>query len=348
MALLFIESWDHYDTTSDKWDLTPGSTLAPYIKTAGRFAGNALEIADNTINEVTKFITPSDEVIVGCAVKFTGTHDWQIYMEDENGTDLCSFRQIGTGGAVRTGSSSSAGAGTLVGTYVNAYTTSTWMFLEVRYKASATVGEVEVRVNGVLVFSATGLNTSSTLVERVNFKTNYQHGGSTLIDDVYMLDTTGAAPQNNFLGDVRVSVLYPKANGTVNNFTPSIPGTVQWQMVSEEIHDADGTYVEAGQLGAKEDYNNQEFSDIGLAPGNIYGVQVVNSVRKTDAGGINYRNQMVINGFRYDDGVDVIAPASLFKMTTYIRDTDPSDGQAWTEGKVDATGSGFEITFREV
>ena len=57
---------------------------------------------------------------------------------------------------------------------------------------------------------------------------------------------------------------------------------------------------------------------------------------------------MVIAGTRYDSGTEVTATAGDYSMSTYIRDTDPSDSAAWTASKVAAVGSGFSITFREI
>ncbi len=347
MTMLFIEGWDHYNVTSEKWDLTPGSTLAPKIVTGGRFGGQYLEIQDNNTNEVVKFITPSDEVICGIALRFTGNHNWLIRFRDGNGTTITTHETEGTGGQMWQDLQDS---GTDLGSYTSKFTTAVWQYLEVRVKVETGGGgngEIEVRVNGVTVLSNTGISIGTEQIGQIFLRSEHQEANNVNLDDMYVLNTLGTAPQNTFLGDVRVTPLYPTANGTDNNFTPTGSAT-NFGAVNETIHDQNATFVEAGQLGAKEDYNNQSFAEVGFAPGTIYGVQVVNASLKTDAGALSDRDKMVIAGVAFDDGTDVVANSVDYKMSTFIRDTDPSDDAAWTEAKVAATGSGYEITFREI
>jgi len=234
-------------------------------------------------------------------------------------------------------------------TAASVFTGSVWQHVEMRVKVGTTTGELEIRRGGIQVALVTGVDTqpanftgliSWTAEAAAN---SIQHH----IDDLYILDTLGSAPQNTFLGDTRITVLRPKADGTNNDFTPT--GEVSnFLTVDETLHDSDTTFVEAGQLGAKEDYDNQNFVDLGLSPGTIFGVQTTNAAKKTDAGLLKYRDQMIVGGVAFDSGVDVIATSGAYKMTTFVRGTDPSDSAAWTETKVAAVGSGFEITFREV
>lgn len=345
MALLFIDGFDHYTALTEKYDLVATPPLeAEIITTDGRFTNGALEISDNNIGEIVKFVTTSDEIIVGLAVKFDGINVWIMRFQDGVGNTICTFEAEGTGGKVWRGDFDS---GTLLGSFVSGFTTATWQYLEVRIKRNATLGEVEVRINESAVLSLTNQNTGATNFSRIFLRTTAQNGGSVLLDDMYILNTVGAAPQNTFIGDVRVTALRPKANGNTNNFTPT-GASNNFEAVDDALADQDATFVEAGQLGAKDDYNNKDFADLGISPGTIYGVQVVNSAKKTDAGTLKYKNQMVIAGSLFDDGTEITATATDYKMTTFIRDTDPSDSAAWTESKVAAVGSGFEITFREV
>ena len=74
----------------------------------------------------------------------------------------------------------------------------------------------------------------------------------------------------------------------------------------------------------------------------------MNNVKKTDAGTLRYLDSMTIGGLQFDNAVDVTATSGDYRMSTYIRDTDPSDSGAWTEAKIAAVGSSLTITFREV
>lgn len=345
MSLLFIDGFDHYTALTEKYDIVTVPPLEAEIDiNEGRFTNGSLELALGNTGAITKFITESNELIVGLALKFTGNNLWTIKFLDSSGNIIITFEAAFTGAKVWRGLHDS---GTLLGEFDGAFTTSTWQYLEVRIKRHPTLGEVEVRVGEMVVLALVNQNTGAADFSRIGLQPSVQDiAGSLLLDDLYILNTEGAAPQNTFIGDVRVTALRPKANGNTNNFTPT-GAADNFGAVNEELADQDTTFVEAGQLGAKEDYDNTNFVDLGISPGTIYGVQVVNSAKKTDAGTLRYKDQMVIAGTIFS-GVEVTATAVDYKMTTFIRDTDPSDDAAWTESKVAATGSGYEITFREV
>lgn len=352
--LLFIEGFDHYDDTVLKWDLAPGSTLKPPIVNGGRFGGKYLEIQDNNINEVVKFITPSTEVIVGLAFRFTGNNNWIIRFRNNAGGTIATHEALGTGGEMWDGIQ---GSGTSLGDYVSAFTTNVWQYLEVRVKLETIAGgdgEIEVRVNGIVVRSTTGITGLGTdEIAQIFLRAEHQDATNVNLDDMYVLNTEIDPLEPNslavgFLGDVRVTVKYPDENGNTNNFSPSVIGAPNYTMVNEVTHDYDDSYVEAGQLGAIEHYDTLTFDEIGFAAGTIYGLQVVNSTLKTDAGALHYKDRIIMSGVAYPADEDYIATAVNYKMSTERYDTDPRDGSVWTQDKTDDAGCGLEITFREV
>lgn len=343
MTMRFVDGFDHYDVTLEKWDAQRGGAqVANIVQSEGRFTAGALEIGGNSLDgDLVKFIPDNDEYIVGFAMKFPTDCFFALEFRTVSGSNLvgkltCNPPDITLQDA----------AGSTQVTALSSVTAGVWQFIEFRVKQHPTLGELEVHVAGVNVGSATNLNTGSTLISEVNWD-SAPTSGDCFVDDMYVLDTGGSAPQNTFLGDTRVTVLRPQANGNTNNFTPTGAAS-NFEATNEQLSNSDTDFVEAGQLGAKEDYNNLTFADLGIAPGTIYAVQVVNSTKKTDAGRLDFLNQMIIAGTTFDNGTDVISTSGTYKMTTFIRDTDPSDDAAWTEAKVAAVGSGLEITFREV
>lgn len=346
MTMLFMDGFDHYDDIAQKYDDVQTGVLASEIDlTFGRFVNGSIQMQDNNTGHITKVITTSTEVIVGYAFFFTGVNLLMVNFKDETGTNIATHINSGTGGEVFRGSKT----GTSLGTYTAAWTTGTWQYAEIRMLRHATLGEFEVRANGVLQLGLLGLNTAggSTDVAQISLSVTGQNANDLWVDDLYVLNTLGAAPQNTFLGDVRVTALVPKAPGTNSQFTPTGAAT-GWQATDEIPPDNDATFVEAGQVAAKEDFNMQDFADVGLTPGTIFGVQVVNDCTKTDAGRLDYLDQMIIAGVAFDSGVAVQSTAVNYKMTTFIQDTDPSDSNPWTEAKIAAVGAGIEITFREI
>lgn len=345
MSVLFLDSFDHYDVMDEKWDAAFFGTNIKPVLTEGRFTPGALEISGSGGGgSQTKNLPATVEIIAGFAYNNTPA---DIYVGNFRFTD-------DQGNAAILFIDTTSGIGTLqyngesIATAAAVFTGSAWQHVEFRIKQHATLGELEIRRNGSLVASDTGLNTlpasvtgfTSFAVTAVN--NAQQHH----MDDLYIFNTLGTT-NNTFAGDTRITVLRPTANGLDNNFTPFGSGA-NFSAVNETTHDQDTTYVEAGQLGAQEKYTQNTFTNLGINPGTIFCTQVVNAAKKTDAGTLKYRDQMIIGGLEFDNGVDVIATSGTYQMTFFVRDTDPSDNGAWTEAKIDAVGSGIEITFREV
>lgn len=111
---------------------------------------------------------------------------------------------------------------TLIGSSAgSAFPFNSFFYLEVGFVISTTVGTVTVKVNGNIVLSLTGINNQATgnnTIAQIQFRSNtsqtlnYTH--------YYFCDTTGSAPLNTFLGDVRVYGAFPTANSAVQ-FTPN-------------------------------------------------------------------------------------------------------------------------------
>lgn len=122
---------------------------------------------------------------------------------------------------VRTGGTS----GTVIATFASAYLSNIWTHFQIQAIIHPTAGEVHIRKNGNTVddFAATGLNT------REGTSNNYctgvalgaPTGNTSYFDDFLMFDNSGTS-LNTWTGDVRCYVLYPIANGSVNQFTPLI------------------------------------------------------------------------------------------------------------------------------
>lgn len=345
MSLLFIDSFDHYTNLDDKWDGSSfGGNMKP-IQGAGRFGGAALQIKASAGGGLrSKSIITTQELIVGFAVLMTTDHAVGIDFSNAGDPNVFDITIDPASGVITMNFDSGAET---IATATSTVTEDTWFYIELRAKAHASLGEMEIRVNNVVKASATGLDLSvGADLEEVGIRAS-NNLQLAYIDSLYILDTLGTS-NNTFIGDSRVVTLYPGADGILNQFSPSTIAADNFTMTNETLFDDDTTFVESGIVGAKESYDNQSLADAGISPGTIFGVQVVNASKKTDAAELRYRDQMVIAGVHFDDGVDTTATASIYKMTTMIRDTDPSDDATWTESKVAAVGSGIEIVFRQI
>ena len=365
-----MDGFDHYYLTNDvgftggaaatgqKWDTVSGGQMHPKFS-SGRFGSGTLSMAMQltaTLGQsyIQKLVTTErDEMIVGLAfLPKTGRADLtRVHFRLDDGTNVKMELNMATNIVTVV-----VNDVTTVATSAVVLVAGSWQYMEFRVKIHSTLGEVEVRRGEAVIISTTGLNTGTTgvLVSSLRVECNNNAQGD-LMDDLYLLDTTGAT-NNDFLGEVRVDLLEPKAAGGNEDFTLFTDGQASydvdfnWQAVKNSgdiTIGRDHNYVESGLVGARDDYTMKTLSDVGVTPITIQGVQVVNNTKKTATGVIRFRDEMTIADTQYDNGADVTATTGDYTMSTFIRDTDPSDGLAWTEGKVAAVGSGFTITFKE-
>lgn len=373
MALQYIDGFNHYHTTNDvgftggaaatkqKWDATfQGGEMFPVVG-EGRFndgnnthKGMHIQASSGDSWIKKNLTTDRDEVVVGFACISKSAHQVEMRFEYTSGgwIELRLDYNAGTVAVVN----NDVGVNVVTAAILSQ---DVWNYMELKVKVDATAGTYEVRIDGVDVLSgvAADTGTAGDVITAIRFRArnNLQDA---FIDDLYVLDTTGAT-NNDFLGDVRVDVLIPKANGATNNFTLFDDGQatsspmgatdnfLAVQNVGNLLIGRDHNYVESGLVGASEEYTNKTMADVGLTPSSILGVQIVNNAKKTSTGAIHYKNEMIIAGAAFDDGTTVVSTGGDYHMTTFIRDTDPSDSGAWTIAKVDAVGSGFSITFKE-
>lgn len=367
MALQFIDGFDHYYLSNDvgftggtaaitqKWDTTLlAGEMYPQLN-VGRFGKGALRVKSSAGGaHVQKNVpTPKDELIVGFAFLPNATSAWITEIRFVFSTAEYLFMNLN----MSTGTMSVVSSNGAVNTVTSAgvLTVGVWSYIEFRVKVHSTAGEVEVYKDEVQKINLTSVNTGTTGATIQNLRiTSTNNLQLEYIDDLYLLDTTGAT-NNTFLGDSRIGTLNTSADGAINTFSrtsDNVGDTSNYLAVQDEdglLSDRDHSYVESGLIGASEAYTNKTLAAAGiLSISNIYGVQVVNNTKKTATGVLRFKDEMVIAGTVYDNGTEVTASTGDYHMSTFIRDTDPSDSAAWTEAKVDAVGSGFSITFREV
>ena len=345
MSVLFLDGFDHYVILDEKWDAQFfGGNIKP-VSTQGRFTPGALQVqGSGGGGNVTKNLKLSIEVIAGFAFNNLNADSRTINFFFIDDTGAKANLNIDTTGGVGTLTYN----GHTLTTPPNTFTGSVWQHIEMRIKQHPSLGELEIRRNGSTVASLSNLDTiPGASLGFISFSVEATNNAQLhFVDDLYIFDTLGTT-NNTFAGDTRITVLRPNGNGLDNDFTPTGAGT-NFEAVDDDLHDGDATFVEAGQIGAKETYTQVNFSDLGISPGTVFCTQVVNAAQKTDAGQLKYKDQITIGGIQFDNGVEVIATSGTYQMTFLLNDVDPSDGQPWTEAKTDAIGSGLEIVFREV
>lgn len=201
-------------------------------------------------------------------------------------------------------------------------------------------GSGEVRLNGVAVINFTGQTAVTT-----GDVTQVTLGGypfSTQFDDFWVCDgvdatATQGAPNNNFLGDLKVSTLFPTAEGDTLQLTPST-GTAHWSLVDENpVNTTD--YVSSSTSGQRDLYNVGDLVATATAP---LAVRVGLYAQKSDAGSASIKTLIKENG-------SLTAGAVQPLMTTWsgfygvMRTKKPSNDTPWTVADINGLQVGVEV-----
>jgi hypothetical protein len=116
----------------------------------------------------------------------------------------------------------------VLGTSAKLYTISSniAIYIEVYLVVSASSGAVSVRLNGnpTAIINLTGVNTANdtTSLPIIGISSN---SNSSYFRDVYIIDGTGSAPYNTFLGCVGCNYLPPMANSSISFTAIPLPPT---------------------------------------------------------------------------------------------------------------------------
>lgn len=155
------------------------------------------------------------------------------------------------------------------------------------------------------------------------------------IDDLYVNDSVGPAPDNTYWGDTRMFAIGPISDSAVT-WVPS-SGLTNFNMVNETSTDYDSTYVRTGTVGNKDLYN---YPNTGLPGGTtIRGVAVMTIARRLADSGPRQLKAVLKSG-----STEVQGPLHQLSDTYYTVQfrlpTDPATGLSWTVAGVNNLKAG--------
>jgi hypothetical protein len=226
---------------------------------------------------------------------------------------------------------------------INVIPSSGWAYVEFRATvATGTGGSVQVRVNGISVASVSGVNTSNdgtTGVSGIMLGTantsNTFSGFTASFDDVYVIDSSGAAPLNTFLGPVRVVMQYPTAN-VATNFG-ALSGNPNWQNVDDTTMDGDSTYNYSTQSGAYDTFTSGTLA----SSSTVLALKVVAAGHIDDAG-MRGAQTILQSGGVFAAGTTLNMTGSL-RYFSDIYVNDPATNARWSTAAVNAAQFGYRI-----
>lgn len=345
MALLFVDGFDHYATADlvKKWTAIGVSGYQSISPAAGRRGGGALYLVSSTSpgGYVHRNVPPSSTLIVGFAYQFLERYYGSTLLVLREGALSHIHIGIDSQNTIYAAREQPKSTPTVLGTSPYVLQAGQWIYLEVRATVHDTNGAITVRVNGENVLNLSGIDTrngGTGVIDQImlGYTDAWLGAAKGYWDDLYVCDTTGTI-NNDFLGDCRVDTLFPNADGTYTDLTPST-GTSHYALVDETAPNATD-FNSSGTVGARDSYAFQDLQ--ALASQTVYGVQVNAALHKDDAGSRSAA-PFARSGTTNVDGAGV----ALSTSQTYVSqvfETKPGGG-AWTEANVNAAEFGVTVT----
>ena len=329
MALLFMDGFDAGDAAL-KW---PPSALGGSVSATTRYNNGRSWVLNNFVYTLIRNVTASANMTVGVAVRCTGADSgipFIAFMADSAVTPHLNLRFTASNTiGLYTGN-------TLLTSYVHtAAFPNNWYYFEMNGTIADAGGTCTVRIDGVQVISFTGdTKNAGTSTNIDGIKLQGSNSGGNYFDDVYVLNNSGGAPYNTFLGDVRINTLVPTAAGSDTGFSPSTGAN--YAAVDELPYSATD-YVSATSSGTRDLYT------LGDLTGNYNVLAVQNNLiaKKTDAGGTAIKSAIKSGGTIYY-GSNVTLSAND-QVISDLRTADPATSTTWTQSGVNALEAGMEI-----
>lgn len=348
MALLWCDGFDHYGSRGPMLDgpyLEVGTSVT--LSTAqARTGARSILLSANQVALRRGLGAPRDRVGLGAAFYFTTfptqNGDCILFQWRDTGNTAHVSLVLNSDGTLqfRRGT----GGGTVIGPQsAQVMGANSWNHVEACVAFSDTAGTVEARVNGVVVISATGLDTVNTAnipcTQVVIFNRTSAAAGVAHIDDVFAWDAIGAI-NADFLGDCRVYTIAPNANTAFAEWAAN--SGQPWDAIDDAAPDDDGTYITTATVGAESQF---ELANLPADVVSVRGVVLATRMRKTEAGDAFVRVGMVSGAFEgYGDD-----RAITTAYVTYhdVIERDPQNGASWTPAavnnaklKIERTGGG--------
>jgi hypothetical protein len=335
VALLFMDSFDHYTAPADKgWD-TSGSFYIPTISAVGRFAGGATLLTSGSGWEsrpslLRQYLSIGSTGCIGFAFKYDNgatQSTWGGVLVLWDGVIAQLYLNWSAPGFL----SVYRGNGTLLGTGTISLIPGYWYYIEFSFSIADSGGSFELRVNGNTSISGSGLDTRNAgtgIADSFQFRNN---AAQMYFDDVY------AKSDGTFLGDCRVECLYPSGAGAETQWTP-VSGA-NYQNVDETPANGDTDYNKSNTVGQVDTY---AMADLVAATGLIYGVQYLGYARKDNAGTRKTAPVARIGGADYVGSDTSLGTSYVF--TREVKELSPATAAAWTISEINAMEYGVKVT----
>lgn len=215
-------------------------------------------------------------------------------------------------------------------------------YWEFKVLVDDTVGTVELRRNGIVVASATGVDTkvpgNAPIVDmRIFGMTNM----AAVYDNFYALNTLGTE-NNDFLGPSHILNLRPDEDGTPQDWALSA-GTDVFALLDDPVvdnlgnpyfwNDGNDSYIESSVSGDKAVVGFQDLS----ADREVFALELLSFSHRQTASTTTHRRGLISGAVDEPEAdSEVINNPSFFVPVTKIYELDPDGNVPWTQAKINA------------
>lgn len=346
MAMRFMDSFDHYTSTErlKKYDyMNNGPAIVAGVGRNGT-AGMQSVAQNGGNNNIGITFDNQPTWIVGFSVELDGWPTAQTSLVRIRDGALSGTEQMSVE-VTTLGHLAVARGGTIIATGPSVLSLSVAHHIQFKTTINNTTGSYELRFNSVTELSASGTDTQQSGNAFANSIELGKDGGSAVwnFDDFWICDGVDSgvsgAPNNDFLGDLRIQYRAPSGNGNSSGMTGSDGNsTDNYLLVDESAPNGDTDYVAGDSVGDKDTYAIQ---DLTPTAGTVYGVQVLSWARKTDAGARSICN--VVRSASVEEDSPDYSLAIDYDYYRDLRQDDPSNNQ-WTISAVNAMEAGTKVT----
>lgn len=336
MSLVFMESFDHIDDTTNndsyigKWTTWDVRSLFD----TGRFGtGYAC-----TLYNCIKTIQVEQDILIGFAFKNTAGGANRVLFTAKNEINSSEWWiQWNANGTI-----TFYGGSNWTSSWIGS--PDVWYYLEAKVHTASSGGSAEVRINGQAIIQETSIDTSNQNHELVQSFV-FAGGTSLYYDDIYICNwddgtSEQGASNNDFFGPIRIATIYPSSGGFYSDFTPSgiSPQPLNWQNVDEPNYPNDDTDFNYAPSGIYDD--SFIMSSLPADAYEVKAIQVNVRAKKDDVGTRAVRSLIRASGTDYTASGHVLADSWSYYLDIWGKN--PYTDALWEPGDFTVVEFGYE------
>jgi len=342
MSLLMFESFDCYFsgtlTAYTPWTFS-GSAA---IRASGRRGTSCLNCPGYHTGRYAAYDVGSEQsgLVVGFAMNPTSYATANTYLmqfQDSSGT-IQFILDVTAAGRVRV--KDGIAGNVLAESADGAITFNIYQYFEIKFTCDGS-DTVQVRVDGIDVIASTsGLNLQQAGaggVQKIWWSgTSSSLSVTTSYDDLYVCNLSGAK-FTDFLGDVKVDVFFPTADGIYAEFTPDT-GVNHYAVIDDNGNLADDHYIEEDTVGGKDSFTLTPTGDLPT----VHAISLRSLSKNPDTGVAEGTPFVRMNETDYDQ--DTFNRGDTILYDDIILTARPDTGGVWTKTVLEGIEFGWEFS----